>query len=515
MNKILLLSFLCVLPFQLFSQANCNNPVQVTLCPAATLTNQTNAGMLDDSPVPCNIAGEDLVYEIYAPNNAQRIHVSLINSTGPSRLTLKTGSCLATSCYTRTANAGNSNHSFTVSPSNYYYLWIDAGGTITYDISIGGDTSNQVVYTPNTMGNLSFDWCAPTPFFASKPFFEVEYNGVYQSNPMTLAPLNVPGIMCITFYLANTSGVSGPKTVNFNFNPAGMINISTVTNTIQGFYNSGNWIAGPTTSMIPYTFNDSAGTGRGDFTGTPNTCLKYTFCFNIIPISNDPALTNVITAIMSDTYGIGYYSNTHQGCCPSVWPNCLGNGGWTVGNATGMAFGFDDPGGALPVTLIDFNARVQHEKVWLEWSTASEINCDYFTVEKSVDEEEWNELAKVKGSGNSTVTNYYSLSDEQPMNGITYYRLAQTDYDGTTTVYESKKINYTSKNIKLFPNPADRYLNIEGIFTDIKIINSLGEVVYSTEGNALINVEHLPDGIYLVRFDGKGGMINKSLIIHH
>ncbi len=513
MNRILLFIAFISIPFISYSQANCSNPVHLTLCPSTTLTNQTNAGMIDDSPIPCNIAGEDLVYEIYAPNNALHIYVSLINATGPCKLTLKTTTCNNTGCYTRNANAGNSNFTFTVNPSHYYYLWVDAASTINYDISIGGDTSSQVIYIPNTMGNLNFDWCAPNPFYSPKPFFEVEYNGIYKTKPMTLAPLNVPGLMCITFYMMNQTGVSGPKKFEFAFNPGGFSNVSSVSSIVPGFYNSGNWIAGPSTTIFPFTFNDSAGIGRGDFTGSPNSCLRYSFCFNVTPLNNDPALTNVTISITSDTYGAGYYSNTRSGCCSSGLPNCLGSPGGPLGNASTIGFGFDDPGGALPVTLTGFNARLINDQVLLEWSTASEINCDYFTIERSDDNLEFEEIQKIKGSGNSTVTEYYSTIDKNPLPRITYYRLTQTDFDGEKTIYKSVRINNPLNDISVYPNPASKFLNIEGDFKHIKLFNQLGKSVLESENNPIIRIDNFPDGIYLMQIETAGGIISEKIII--
>src|SRR5688572_14831399 len=98
MNKFYLFFLILFSPLIIFAQANCGNPVLVNICPTTNLTNQTNAGMLDDSPTPCNIVGEDLVYKIYTQNNTSHIYASILNSTGPSKLTMKAANCSSSWC---------------------------------------------------------------------------------------------------------------------------------------------------------------------------------------------------------------------------------------------------------------------------------------------------------------------------------------------------------------------------------------------------------------------------------
>ena len=84
----------------------------------------------------------------------------------------------------------------------------------------------------------------------------------------------------------------------------------------------------------------------------------------------------------------------------------------------------------LPIELTRLNARVENNVVRLEWETASETNNDFFTVEKSSDAINFEKLTIVQGAGNSTKQIRYSIIDDSPINGISYYRLKQTDFDG-------------------------------------------------------------------------------------
>ncbi len=523
MNRALFLYLLILFPFSAWSQGNCSSPIQVDICPGVYLINQTNAGMLDDAPAPCNIPGEDLVYEISAPNQAMHIFVSLMNATGPLKLSVKSGNCSDTTCNSYFAPVGNSAFSFTVDSSNYYYLWIDASTTVEFDISIGGDTSLQTINIPNTQGVLSFDNCASNSFKSTKPFFEVSYNGIFQTDPMTLTPLNIQGRMCVSIYLQNTSGVSGAKTFLFDFDGVGYSSIVAVDTIFPGFYNAGNWRQITPSGFQEFTFNDSAGTGRGDFDGSPNTCLRYDFCFDLIPLTNNPNYTNVIVQIYSDEYGAGYNGQVRNGCCPYNYPLCLAGSGTISGAATGLSFGFNDPGSALPVSLTDFTAYVSRDMVISDWSTASEINNDYFTLERSQSPGNWEAVTRVKGSGNSTESIFYHALDIHPLSGLSYYRLRQTDFDGHSTLSEIRKVNFQAEKILIYPNPVDRQLNLE--IKDIEnhkvfLLDPTGRKIecplkISANGGSL-DLTEISAGMYFLILTSSTGIDrNEKILVQH
>lgn len=90
----------------------------------------------------------------------------------------------------------------------------------------------------------------------------------------------------------------------------------------------------------------------------------------------------------------------------------------------------------LPVKLVSFEANCYDGEIEIEWITQSEINNDYFVVEKSYDAVSFFELVTIQGAGNSNNTNYYTANDLSPSSGVTYYRLKQVDFDGTTSYHE-------------------------------------------------------------------------------
>tara|TARA_R100001443_G_scaffold20619_2_gene32733 strand:+ start:3654 stop:6464 length:2811 start_codon:yes stop_codon:yes gene_type:complete len=104
-----------------------------------------------------------------------------------------------------------------------------------------------------------------------------------------------------------------------------------------------------------------------------------------------------------------------------------------------FGFGSGSSGNALPIDLISFTGKVIEEIehiVLLEWVVASQANNDYFTIERSRDVYEWETIETITGAGNSNTQMSYSLIDDNALRGTYYYRLSQTDYDGTTKSFQ-------------------------------------------------------------------------------
>ena len=101
---------------------------------------------------------------------------------------------------------------------------------------------------------------------------------------------------------------------------------------------------------------------------------------------------------------------------------------------------------SLPVELTNFTAEIVNDRTLVSWQTASEINNDYFTVERSADGQYFEGLGTVGGSGNTTNANSYNYTDEYPLSGTSFYRLRQTDYDGKFEIFEPVSLNFKGMN---------------------------------------------------------------------
>ena len=190
-----------------------------------------------------------------------------------------------------------------------------------------------------------------------------------------------------------------------------------------------------------------------------------------------------------------------------------------MGNANKLAidnlqiFGKVVPGNPLPITLVDFDAKPAKDKVLLNWITATESNNDYFTLERSDNNNEFVPVAQVKGAGNSTETQHYEYVDPVSAKGMVYYRLKQTDFDGkfAYSPVVAVKVGDVGYNIKMYPNPAISEINVEvsdlaeGIY-NVEVFDLTGkqlkfEKIYLEQNMNLINipVSDLQEGNYVIR----------------
>ena len=113
----------------------------------------------------------------------------------------------------------------------------------------------------------------------------------------------------------------------------------------------------------------------------------------------------------------------------------------------------------LPITLSFFDAYHLDEtqdKVEIKWITQSEQNNDYFTLYKSYDGYEWNQLQKIQGAGYSNTELTYTTQDNNPRPGVQYYKLRQTDYDEQWEEFDAVVINNKQRSIIV------KYVNILG-----------------------------------------------------
>ncbi len=119
----------------------------------------------------------------------------------------------------------------------------------------------------------------------------------------------------------------------------------------------------------------------------------------------------------------------------------------------------------LPVELLSFTAEQRGKEMLLHWKTASENNNDFFSVERSFNGTSFGKIGETRGAGNSNAALDYTYTDEQPVNGINYYRLKQVDFDGEFTYSKiiAIRANLSQAEFELHPNPSDAEWN--GSFT--------------------------------------------------
>ncbi len=185
----------------------------------------------------------------------------------------------------------------------------------------------------------------------------------------------------------------------------------------------------------------------------------------------------------------------------------------------------------LPIELLNFTATANNTQIELRWTTASETNNDFFTIERSVDAIQYETMMNIDAVGNSSDASYYSASDEHPHLGISYYRLKQTDFDGKFKYFAAVGITFSTNcpsSLNVYPNPIimgdNIYINItgeEGNEMLIEVNDLLGKQCYSkmviieSENYpfALDNYNKLNPGVYIVVVSNNKKQYRKEIIV--
>jgi hypothetical protein len=193
--------------------------------------------------------------------------------------------------------------------------------------------------------------------------------------------------------------------------------------------------------------------------------------------------------------------------CGSPCPAAGGFSNCTAGDS------FCTDNGVLPVTLISFSARADKSFVVLSWATASELNFDYFSIERSLNAIDFQEIGQVIGHGTTDKRHDYSFVDESPLGQKLYYRLKTVDFDGYTEYFNIAVVDFGgSKKVSVYPNPVTNgqvTLSINFVPSEgrVAITDLIGNTVYKAEWEGESNRQVFPimlnTGTYLIKFSSK------------
>ena len=268
----------------------------------------------------------------------------------------------------------------------------------------------------------------------------------------------------------------------------------------------------------PYSTVNSAGI----WTLTPGTqpnAGTYDAKASLLPFSG---LTNNYFAILkrpdtssdaADWTGGGGTLNPDNGA-----GRVLANGyALRLGLSSFSQFGLGQTQGAspLPVTLISFRATTSGTcAVRLDWATASEVHSDRFEVERSTDGRAFEKITTI-ASRNSPSGSTYTYTDQQPAEGINYYRLQLIDFDHTSTFSPVTALAIacgTASTAHLMPNPATNTVHLLDLHLGqtLRVYGSDGRLVYAgpvTAPNQLLEISSWSTGLYLVHIRNADGTL--------
>lgn len=266
----------------------------------------------------------------------------------------------------------------------------------------------------------------------------------------------------------------------------------------------GNWGSNENTTY--YTFTPTSSTATLNITGI--SC-------------NDGSSGSAQFGVWTSCAAIGTYtsSSTFLGCV--VGSSNLTMSSLTAGQTyyivtDGFAgdnctWDFSGTNIILPVELIHFKALYNGSYVTLNWATSSEKNCSHFTIERSTDGDNFETLTTIKGANNSNARIDYNAVDMNPPAGTIYYRLKQTDNNGTFKHSGIDVITIDEKtSFSVVPNPTHGSAHISfrsrGEETSVlTIYDHKGQPVITKEiftekgqNSAEIDLSEYPKGMYLV-----------------
>ena len=177
----------------------------------------------------------------------------------------------------------------------------------------------------------------------------------------------------------------------------------------------------------------------------------------------------------------------------------------------------------LPIELLSFTGLCDKQNVVLSWSTTSEINNRYFTIERSSEGINWQVVGTVAATGNSSSQQTYSLTDMQDNKNHSFYRLKQTDVDGNfkygDIVFVKDCDNKGANNIIIYPNPSKGKFELlipgnQGQPYSIEIFNLLGKKIYESAGvQSKFDLNNQVPGVYFMRVQQNSKIQNLKFVI--
>ncbi|WP_221394292.1 T9SS type A sorting domain-containing protein [Dyadobacter sp. NIV53] len=184
------------------------------------------------------------------------------------------------------------------------------------------------------------------------------------------------------------------------------------------------------------------------------------------------------------------------------------------------------PGGALPVTLVNFDVTATETSIQLNWNTSAEINSDYFDIERSLTGKSWAKIGSISieerliASAHNTTLKQYNYTDNEPFNGENLYRLKMVDKDGTFSFSTIRSATFDTKNgMSIYPNPVSDKLfitsNKNNKIAEVTFLNLRGETLLTQKAVSRdgINTGSLASGVYILTIKYNDGLISSHKVI--
>lgn len=392
----------------------------------------------------------------------------------------------------------------------------NAGGGGGGNVTSGGDGGPGYLCSASPVGGqggLSLN----SQISVNRIFMGGGGGGGQQNNSVGTNGTDGGGIVLINATQIITSGTCGARTISANG-----LNASNANNDGSGGGGAGGTIIFDVANFsipasCPISVSADGGNGGSSLNSTAHGGGGGGGQGRIIFSGSAPA--NVTVNTNNGTSGC----NNNSSPCSSQATSASGTNG----------SGISDSGGntPLPVSLIYFTGNYNKESgtIELKWATASELNNQYFTVESSVDGLNFTEVGNIAGHGTTSLVSKYEFEDSNVHGDSRYYRLSQTDFDGTKEYFKVIRVYWDREvtSIWIYPNPVDQpnsvNIDFEGLQHgdySISISNINGLEIYQSKINIennfqsmLINTSRLPAGVYSLRIYSKSNSYHRKIIV--
>lgn len=232
--------------------------------------------------------------------------------------------------------------------------------------------------------------------------------------------------------------------------------------------------------------------------GSANTTWSFAGPFSL-PASadNQPNLRFRFSYV---TFNPGGSCNSAFSNCPSTLPGNYRIDGFEV--RADMI---------LPVELLSFTAEKRGQTARLNWRTATELNNEYFEIERSADGAAFAPIGRVASAGTTQTPQSYVFDDLNPLPGINYYRLRQTDYDGAFEYSPVAVLRMDGLDYAIMPMPIN---NVARVAFDKPAESDTYWRLFASNGALLLtgrigqgeqgfetDMTALPAGMYILRIE--------------
>lgn len=223
-----------------------------------------------------------------------------------------------------------------------------------------------------------------------------------------------------------------------------------------------------------------------------------------------------------------FYSNPNQPDGHIIWPD-VHDMDYKVDNmniSQWMIQYTKAAGGVLPAALSHYEVNTCQNQVVVEWTSTQESNTNYFEIERAGADLRFSAIGKIAAAGNSGNIHNYSFTDQQPLAGTSFYRLALVNSDGVKEYFDIKKVAFREADglIRLSPVPATGLLNLsfelpvaQKLNFTIRDVNGRSLKSWSAQfsagsGNLPIHIDALAAGVYYLQVQGTAISVSRKFV---